>query len=328
MIDPILVEVTRTPLSESVHRGAAVVVAADGRVIAAWGDVDRPVFPRSAIKFIQALPLIESGAADAFGVSDAELALACASHSAEPRHVAIVRDWLERIGLSEDDLHCGPHTPMDPDAAEAMFRAGIIPTRAFNNCSGKHTGFLTLAKHLDADTRGYARPPHIVQQQTIAALSELSEVQSDSFAIANDGCGAANYALPLQALARAFAKLSDPRQLSPARAAAVARLQAAILADPFLIAGTGRSCTQLIQAAKGQAWVKIGAEGVYIACLPTQRLGIAVKIADGGMRAATIAIAALLNRFGALPDRTLMVQPIVNTRSEIVGHMRPANGWL
>jgi L-asparaginase II len=185
-----------------------------------------------------------------------------------------------------------------------------------------------LAKHLDADTRGYAKPPHIVQQQTIAALSELSEVQADSFAIANDGCGAANYALPLQALARAFAKLSDPRQLAPARAAAVMRLQAAVLADPFLIAGTGRSCTQLIQSAKGQAWVKIGAEGVYVACLPAQRLGIAVKIADGAMRAATIAIAALLNRFGALPDRTLMVQPIVNTRSEIVGHMRPANGWL
>ncbi len=328
MKEPILVECTRGPLTESIHRGSAAVVAADGRVIAAWGDVDRPVFPRSAIKFIQALPLIESGAADAFALSPSELGIACASHSAEPRHLEIVRKWLQRIGLSENDLYCGAHPPRDEQVAEVMYRAGLDPTRAYNNCSGKHTGFLTLALHLGEKTSGYAKPPHPVQQAVLEALSTLSDVAIEHIAVANDGCGAANYALPLQALARAFAKLSDPRALVPARAAAVMRLQSAITADPFLVAGTDRSCTTLIGAASGGAWVKIGAEGIYVACLPTQRLGIAVKIADGAPRAATVAIAALMHRFGALPNRSLMVQPIVNTRSEITGHLRPAAGWL
>jgi L-asparaginase II len=328
MHDPILVEITRGPLTESSHRGAAAVVAADGRVIAAWGDVDRPVFPRSAIKFIQALPLIESGAADVFNLSPSELAIACASHSAEPRHLDVVRHWLERLGLTEADLHCGAHAPRDEAVAEAVFRAGLQPTRAYNNCSGKHTGFLTLALHLGVATQGYAKPPHPVQDKVLSALSELSGVEIEHMATANDGCGAANYALPLQALARAFARLSDPRQLPADRAQAIGRLQSAIKADPFMVAGTDRSCTTLIQAASGGAWVKIGAEGVYVACLPAQRLGIAVKIADGAARAASVAIAALMHRFGALPDRSLMVQPIINTRSEITGHLRPAAGWL
>jgi L-asparaginase II len=328
MLEPILVDVTRGPLTESVHRGSAAVVAADGRVIAAWGNVDQPVFPRSAIKFLQALPLVESGAADAYGVTDEELVVACASHNAEPRHLSVVRAWLERLGMSEDDLHCGPHVPREEHVAEAVFRAGLTPTRAYNNCSGKHTGFLTLAKHLGFATQGYAKAGHPVQDAVQQALADMSDVSIEHMVVANDGCGAANYALSLQATARAFAKLSDPRALGSVREAATRRLQAAILADPFMLAGSGRLCTQLIQAASGGAFVKVGAEGVYVATLPTQRLGIAVKIADGAIRAAGIAIAALMHRFGALQDRSFLVQPITNTRSEIVGHIRPAGGWL
>lgn len=327
MMDPVLVEVSRTPLTESVHRGAAAVVSADGRVIAAWGDVDRPVFPRSAIKFIQALPLIESGAADAFGVTDEELALACASHNGEPRHVEIARAWLARIGLTEADLHCGPHPPSEPGVARALYASGVEPTRAHNNCSGKHVGFLTTALHLGLNPQGYAKQEHPIQERVRAALGDLAGLDPDRLIIGNDGCGACNYALPLQSLARAFARLSDPRGLDPARAAAVARLSAAIRKDPFLIAGTDRACTRLITAATGETLVKVGAEGVFVATLPAQRLGIAVKIADGAARAAEIAIATLLHRFGALPDRGFLVHPLVNTRGEVVGHVRAAQGW-
>ena len=327
MIDPVLVEVSRNPLIESVHRGAACVVASDGRVIGAWGDIDRPIFPRSAIKFIQALPLIESGAADAFNVTDEELALACASHSGEDRHVGIVRNWLTRLDLSEDDLVCGPHPPLQPGTAETLFRSGVALTRAHNNCSGKHTGFLNMALHLRVPTQGYARPEHPVQAQIRSILGELTEIESERISIGNDGCGAANFGLPLQALARAFAKLSDARALPPARQAAVERLAAAIRHDPFLIAGTDRHCMRLIEALKGGALAKIGAEGVYVAMLPTQRVGIAVKITDGAQRAAEIAISVLLHRFGVLNDRSFLVRPITNTRDEIVGHIRPASGW-
>ncbi|MDX1607534.1 MAG: asparaginase, partial [Candidatus Competibacterales bacterium] len=209
MIDPanpVLAEVWRGTLTESRHRGAIAVCDAGGRLHAAWGDVERPVYPRSAIKPLQALPLVESGALDAFGLGEAELALACASHSGETMHVEPVRDWLRRLGLGPDDLACGPQPPTHGPSRRALQRAGEAPGSLHNNCSGKHASFLTLARHRGDPVAGYEQPEHPVQQAWIGVLSELTGV--DPQATGTDGCGIPVRALGLRATAQAMARLA------------------------------------------------------------------------------------------------------------------------
>ncbi len=330
--NPVLVEVTRGGAVESRHRGAVVVVRADGGLVHAWGDVARLVFARSAIKGLQALALVESGAAEAFDVSDAEIALACASHNGEPRHVEIAGQWLARLGLSADDLSCGPQPPRGP-GVEALARAGGKPTRLHNNCSGKHAGMLTLARHLGVPTEGYAAPGHPVQQRVRAILDEMTGADHGAAAIGVDGCGIPTYAVPLEAVARAFARFAAPAGLAPARHAAVRRIRGAVAAEPFLVAGTGRFCTAVMDVTGPAAFVKIGAEGIYIAALPEQGLGVALKIDDGASRAAEVALAALLRYLGVLdePGRArlagLAEPPIHNWAGDVTGAVRPAPGW-
>ena len=331
--NPIVVEVTRGGAAESRHRGTAAVVDADGTLVAAWGAVDQPVFPRSAVKPIQAVPLIETGAANRFAVTEEELALACASHGGGPEHVRVAGHWLARIGLGPEFLVCGPHSPICEDAAEALSRAGHAPSRLHNNCSGKHAGFLTTALQLGAPTAGYGAPDHPVQRQVRQALSEMGCVDLRETAEGVDGCGVPVIAMPISAIARGFAALANPNRLRPERAATVRRIVAAMTAHPHLVAGHGRFETGVMRACAGAVIVKGGAEGVCAAALPGKGLGIAVKIDDGAKRAAETAMAALIIRFAALDGRgraalaVHLERPIANTTGAEVGTIRLAPGW-
>lgn len=327
MANPVLVEITRGNLVESVHRGAIAVADAHGRQAVSLGDVETPVYPRSALKPIQALALVESGAADAFGLGEEELALACASHSGEPIHTERIAAWLKRIGCSVDHLACGPHDIRDPKTRALMRARGERPTPLHNNCSGKHTGFLTLARHLAASVKGYVDVEHPVQRMVEATLKDIAGLRGP-LAWGVDGCTAPNFALPLSSLATAFARLADPSGLAPGRAAAARRLMRAITAHPDLVAGTGRICTALMDHAGGTLVLKTGAEGVFAAALLDKGLGVALKIDDGATRGAETAIASLLISLESLPDagaaRAYATAPVTNTRGATVGERRAA----
>ncbi len=332
--NPVLVEVTRGDGAESVHRGAAAVFDSSGACVAAWGDVDQPVFPRSAIKSLQALPLIETGAADAFAVTQQELALACASHSGEPAHAETAARWLDRVGPGVAALACGAHFPMNDAAKHAMLRAGAQPTRAHNNCSGKHAGMITTAVHLGEPVAGYETADHPVQQRVRQAVEEMGEVDLSAAPMGIDGCSIPTLATPLTALARAMAKLADPAGLAPSRAEACARLRAAMAAHPFMVAGSGRCDTVVMEQTGETAFVKTGAEGVYCAALAEKGLGLALKIDDGAGRASEVALLALLRHLGALDaDQhdalAAYARPPVTSRLGVpVGEIRVAGGWL
>jgi L-asparaginase II len=331
LANPILIEVTRGALVESVHRGAVAVADAEGKLRLSLGDVESPIYPRSSLKPVQALPLIETGAADAFGLGDEEIALACASHSGEPMHTERVAAWLKRIGCAEADLACGVHPVRFEPVAEAMIREGKKPTRIHNNCSGKHTGFLTVAKHLGVPTKGYEKVEHPVQRAVAEALKDLAGMTGE-LQWGVDGCAAPNFALPLAKLARAMARFADTKGLSEKRADAAKRILRAMTAHPALVAGTGRACTLLIRESNGKLAVKTGAEGVYVAILPELGLGIAFKIDDGAGRAAEAAIAQMLLNLGALKQggeaSKLARASVLNTRGAAVGERRPARVLL
>ncbi len=327
MTNPILVEVTRGGLVESVHRGSVAIADAKGNVRFALGDLQTPVYPRSSLKPIQALPLLESGAAGAFGLGDEEIALACASHSGEPMHTTRVAAWLSRIGCLESDLACGAHPSRYEPVAEDMIRRAEKPTRIHNNCSGKHSGFLTVARHWDIATKGYELHDHPVQRAIAKALGELTEIHAE-FSWGIDGCAAPNFAVPLDAQARTFAKFAAPDSLPPERANACHRIVRAMTTFPELVSGTGRSCAILMRSANGRAAVKIGAEGFYAGMVPEMGLGIVLKIDDGASRAAETAMAAILARLGLLGGdqaaRELLEAPVINTRNATVGLRRAA----
>lgn len=296
MTNPILVEVLRGALVESRHRGAVAVVDAEGKTVFAVGDVAVPVFPRSAIKAWQALPLVEQGAAERYGFGNEELALACASHSGEAAHVAGVERMLARAGLFSSALRCGAHYPISQAAAAAAACAGA-PSPLHNNCSGKHAGFLCLACALGLDHEEYFRPEHPVQRHVRAVLEDFTGAVLSQEVCAIDGCSVPTWAVPLENLAHGFAKFGTGRGLSPARAAAAQRLRQACAAKPWFVAGTGRFCTEIMQLFDARVFVKTGAEGVFCGALPQQGLGIALKCDDGSSRAAQAIMAAMIARF-------------------------------
>lgn len=331
MANPVLVEVTRGKVVESRHRGAIAVVDGDGRVVEAIGDVERPVFPRSATKAFQALPLIESGAADRYGFGDAELALAISSHNAEPRHVETARAMLARAGLDEGCLECGPQWPERGKDQAALQIAGLKPGRVHNNCSGKHAGFLCTAACLGEDPSGYVKPDHPVMRAVVAASAEMTGAPHTPEMMGVDGCSIPTYAIPLTAIARGFARLATGTGLGPARRAAVERLRRAAAAEPFMVAGTNRFCTRAMTLLGPRAFVKTGAEGVFTAALPQEGLGIAVKIDDGASRASEVAVAETMRRLlEGLDEATLTGldrlrnPPILDRNGATVGEIRPA----
>ncbi|RBI85538.1 asparaginase [Rhodosalinus halophilus] len=321
----LMAEAARGPFVESQHFGAAAIAGPEG-IREAWGDAGRVILPRSAIKMIQALPLVTSGAADAARLGPEHLALACASHQGAEMHTRRVADWLDALGLSEADLRCGPQMPSDRAAREALIRAKETPTQLHNNCSGKHAGMLTLARHLGAGPE-YHLPGHPVQIACREVFEALTGAPSPGYGI--DGCALPNFAGRLDGIARAMAWFATAHEREDARSRAAVRLTEAMMAHPELVAGEGRTCTELMRAAPGAIAVKTGAEGVFTAILPEQGLGVALKIADGAARAADCAIAALLVRLGALDAkdpavRRRMEAAVLNRRGDEVGAIRPA----
>jgi L-asparaginase II len=328
--DPVLVEVLRGDLVESRHRGAAAIVDAAGAIVASWGDVERPVFARSAIKPLQALPLIESGAAERYRLGATELALACASHHGEKSHVEAVGRWLHRVDLGPDDLQCGSHLPNDMPSAHALIHAGQPPSPLHSNCSGKHTGFLTTARHLGETTRGYVERDHPVQRRVAAALGDMCGIDVERAPHGTDGCGIPVIGIPLAAMARGMARMADPRGLPAERAAAATRLLDAMAERPVMVDGTGGFPTVIMQHAGAKVRLKPGAEGVFCAALPGLGYGIALKIEDGAGRGAEIAMAGLLERLGIIGEAerealASLLRPVIrNVAGDIVGAIRPA----
>jgi L-asparaginase II len=327
--NPLAVEVMRGSMVESRHRGSAVIADADGTIVAVWGDGESPVYPRSAVKPLQAIPLVESGAVDAYHLSTAELAVACASHGGEPRHVETVTALLERLGLSTQDLECGSQWPSDEEAARALAVQGGQPGAVHNNCSGKHTGFLATARHLGEKTQGYGRLDHPVQQRILGILEQMCGLNLGTAARGTDGCSIPTWAIPLKNLAVAMAHFAAPEDLPPARAEAVRRITAAMTAEPFMVAGTNRYCTDMMTILAGRAVIKTGAEGVFCAALPDYGLGVALKCDDGTTRASQVMMSALLRHIGVFEglDPVALapfITPELRNRNNLkVGEIRP-----
>ena len=325
-----MAEIWRGPFLESVHLGHAVICDASGDIVQAWGDPAQVVLPRSSSKMLQALPLLESGAADAFGLTQKQLALACSSHQGADIHSTPVLAWLDQLGLSDSDFRCGPEEPRDIPARDALIRADQSPCRYHNNCSGKHCGFLTLTKHLKAGPE-YVALDHPVQQACLTAFEEVTQETSPGHGI--DGCSAPNFASTLHGMARAMAFFAAATEGGTTRQRAAARLRDAMCTYPELVAGETRACTELMRAMNGRVALKTGAEAFFVAIIPERQLGIALKIADGTTRGAECAIAAILVKLGLLDANhpaTLkrLNAPILNRNAEITGHIRAAAALL
>ena len=326
---PALVEATRGPIVESRHRGSLVIAHTDGGVMLEIGATQTPVYPRSSIKLAQALALVETGAADAFGFSDYELALACASHNGEARHVAAVAATLERLGLDADVLACGARWPYQHDDVADLIRAGAVPTRITNECSGKHAGMLAVALHQGFDPQGYGRPDHPLQRAIAEILSDVFDTPLDEAPCGVDGCSIPTRAVPLRALACGFARFFGGPELSLERRAAADRLFRACAAEPHAVAGVNRLDTEVMAHFGASVFLKGGAEGVYMVALPQLRVAAAVKIEDGASRAAQVVASAIVARFAvhSSADDTFMesrVYPdVTNARGDVVGRLQP-----
>lgn len=322
-----MVELWRGGLLESTHRGHAVVMHASGDIVASYGNPCRVIFPRSSAKMVQALPLVETGAADAAGLTARHLALACASHEGAALHVNLATEWLAGLGLGEADLRCGAHEPYDRTERARLTKTDTSPCQFHNNCSGKHSGFLTTVQHLKAGPE-YTQIDHPLQLAVRDAIEQTTDEAAAGWGI--DGCSAPNFATTVQGLARAMAAFAGASDKGDARARAMTRLRDAMAANPSLVAGDGRACTELMAAMGTRVALKTGAEAVYVAMLPDQQLGIALKIEDGSTRAAEAALVALLAKFGVLDAQHPAAQrrlpaPQINWRGLHTGELRLAD---
>jgi len=324
------IETVRGPMVESVHRVSAVVVDTTGRRLAWSGDPELVTFWRSAAKPFQAIPVVDDGAADRFGLSSEDLALICASHSSERAHLEATDRLLARLDCSESDLACGGHPPLSEDVARDVVRRGVEPSPRWSNCSGNHAGMLALAKHHGWDTGSYHRQGHPVQDRLLAEIATWTDVPVPDIVLGVDGCTTVCYGLPLAAMALAYARLGA------SALPAAERIREAMRAHPLIVGGHQRPCSDIIHAAGGAVIVKIGAEGVYGATVVDAGIGIALKVEDGGMRSAPIALLAILRQLvahgtiSATFDEWLdevaqhATVPLSNTRGEVTGMLRPA----
>jgi L-asparaginase II len=306
---PVLVEVMRGGVVESLHRGSVAVVDASGAVHSAWGDITRPIFPRSAVKILQALPLVESGAAERWQLTDAELAIACASHNGEAEHAATAAAMLAKAGVDLAALECGAHWPYLDTATRALAAQAQQPSALHNNCSGKHAGFVCLGCVMaeGGDRRaflsGYVKPLHPVMLEVSAALQSTTGFDLASTAVGTDGCSIPTYAIPLRHLAHAFARVGTGVGLRDGHARAAKRLRQAVAKAPFMVAGTGRFDTRVMAHFGERVFCKVGAEAVYCAALPELGLGVAIKMDDGNnARAAEVVMATMIEKLLPLGD--------------------------
>jgi L-asparaginase II len=331
-----LVEVTRGAITESRHRGHVVAVAPDATIVSYLGTPENVTFLRSSAKPFQALPLLVSGAADHFGFSDQEVALACASHSGEPIHTEVVASMLRKIGLGPDALKCGTHEPFSSEVARRLHDLGEQPNVLQNNCSGKHAGMLALAKYLGAPTKTYDSPENPVQLAIGRVVAEFAGVVVEDLSVGIDGCGVPVFGVTVKAMALAYARLvAPPEELNEPTRSACQRIVRVMSAYPELIGGTTeRLDTEIMRAAPGRLVSKVGAEGVYTAgivpCKEWPRgLGLALKIEDGDdHRARPTVVIEALRQLGVLRDESLEAVaryaffPVRNRRGEVVGEIR------
>lgn len=325
-----MVELWRNGLLESTHRGHAVICDDTGAVVESWGDPERIIFPRSSCKMLQALPLLESGAADAVGLTDAHIALSCASHQGAALHVNMAKRWLADLGLAEPDLRCGSHEPYDREERDRLIIGHEGPCQLHNNCSGKHSGFLTVTQHLKAGPE-YVELDHPLQRAIKSATEEVTGETSAGYGI--DGCSAPNFAMSVTALARGMAAFASGRDTGSVRERAMHRLTHSMAAHPELVAGQGRACTELMRAMGGRVAIKTGAEAVFVAIIPEKKLGVALKIEDGNARASEAALVAILTRLGVLDAADPMAQkrlpaPQINCRGTRTGELRLSQGFV
>ena len=331
--NPLIVEVTRGTMVESKHRVHALVCDASGAVLHGWGNLDMSIYPRSAIKPMQALPFIETGAADAFHVSEEELAFACASHNGEHHHLKLANDWLARLGLDHRNLECAGHISSELATSHAQLRANETITNAHNNCSGKHSGFLSTACHMGEPTAGYIAKDHPVQQRMADVLSELGGCDLTHTATGIDGCGIPVMGMPLSALALASARMAAPDGMAPERARACKRITSAMTAHPYNVAGQNRFDTHIMTAGKGNFATKTGAEGVHVGIFLKSGYGIAVKCEDGSNRATDVAMANILDMLGGLDDAGRsavadhLITPLYNAAGLAVGEVQMCADW-
>lgn len=332
-LQPVLVEAWRGPYVESRYRGIACVMGSDGRVRHAWGDIDALVFPRSAIKPIQAIPFLEQGAAAAFGASDNDIALACASHSGEAVHRDQIKSFLARISAGPGQLECGIHEPLSPIIARDLIHDQRSPNVLHHNCSGQHAAMLALAIHLGVVPDGYTKRDHPVQKLVAKAITQLCDVDVAFKPEATDGCGIPTYALPLRSLAFGMARFGDPSGLPDSTQMACTKIFRAMSTQPYLVGGHDRFDTLAMEAGLGRFIVKTGAEGVYVASLPEAEMGVAIKIESGHKQASENAMLAILDFLGVLDPRgeealqAFLTRPILSARGEAVGFLKPAEGF-
>ncbi len=326
---PIVVEVLRGPVVESIHQVMAVIVNESGHQLQAWGNPQFLTTPRSCIKMLQALPLLESGAAEKYQLEDDFIAMACSSHRGEKEHLAVLQRWLEKVGITESKLVCGPHLPFDEKSAQEMLRRGQQPTPVCNNCSGKHAAIITTCLHLGEDPAGYEKYEHNAQKRLRKVLSEVMRVDHSKVAVGVDGCSLPTYAVPLQALATGMATFIDAKQ-SAVRKAALERIARAVRAYPHLVAGTDNFTTDVIEKTQGRVLLKSGAEGVFAGVIPEKKIAFALKAADGSARSAQMAAVYLLAYSGVLTSAdshalAKYIQPVItNFKGEPVGQIRIA----
>lgn len=334
-INPVLVELHRGDAVESRHRGCAVAVNIHDDTVYQLGDTESLIYPRSALKLCISIPLIETGAADHFNLTDGEIALTCGSHDGAKMHTRAVMELLNKINCSEDDLENGADFPLGKSAAKELIARGQCPTRTHQNCSGKHSGLLGLSKFMNWQTRGYSDYQHPAQRAWLQTLSEL--LNADMFAAkwTRDGCGIPAICITTTQLARAFAAYATAigSGVNDARANAMRRIYNAITKHPQMLAGEARCCTAVNLATAGKVLVKVGAEGVYGGVVPHLGLGFALKIEDGATRACEVALGALLNKLGALnaaqnEKLTAYFAPqILNSQKWQTGEIVPAEIW-
>ena len=311
---------------EARHTVHVAVADAHGRVVARAGNGNGLTYYRSAAKPFQALPLVEEGIARRFGISLPELALCCASHEGEPEHVATARSILSKIGVDEALIRCGSQLPFGADASQELLMLGGQAMPIHNNCSGKHAGMLALAVGMGWDPVDYHLPGHPVQDRMLREILRWTGLGETEVATGVDGCGVVCFAVPLFQIAKSFARFS----VAAADNEGPAEIVRAMTTHPFMVGGTGRACTQVIEAAAGKAFVKLGAEGTYIGGIPASGLGFAIKVEDGGRRAVEVALVKVLEELGVLTEAAVTAishhgNPIVyNTRGEAVGEIRPA----
>ena len=341
-----LAHLTRGQISESRHAGYVAIADSSGRPLYTSGplDEDRVSFMRSAAKPLQAIPLLESGAADRFGLSQSEIAMACASHGGQPEHVRLIQGMLDKGDLKAEQLLCGAHYPYHEPSADELKLQGLAPTNLHSNCSGKHAGMLLVCKQMGWPTENYTEPEHPLQQAILAVVADFTGLRPAEIATGVDGCSVVCFGMTTVQMATAFARLAEPgywlEHGQPERAAAITRITEAMWTYPFNVGGTGRGDTDLMESASaGQVFSKVGAEAVWCMGFPREGLGLAMKVEDGGNRAEPTILAhalrqvELISPTGLAEFEARQVKPLRNVRNKIVGHyqatfeLRSPDGW-